>query len=240
MALMLMLTSKDTNNKTKKALKETKDSGRSNQLRVLFLGPHTDDVELGSGGTLIRFLRQKSTVKVVVFSTASDSLPKSSPKEVLKEEFLSVANSLKVDNLIFDFKVRYLNFYRQRILEELVKLNNDFKPNIVIGPSLNDYHQDHQTVAIEMVRAFKRDASIICYELPWNHLTFTTQLFVKLTKEEVDLKWQMLQNYKSQILQGREYFTKEFVFGLAKTRGIQCHANYAESFEILRWIIEES
>ncbi len=208
------------------------------KLKILFLGPHTDDVELGSGGALIRFLKQKYTVKVVVFSTASDSLPKDLPKDTLKREFETIAESLKVDNVVFDYKVRYLNFCRQKILEELVKMNNEFKPNLVIGPSLNDHHQDHQTVANEMVRAFKRTASIICYELPWNHLTFTTQLFVKLSKDDIKLKCDLLRNYKSQIAKNREYFSEEFVFGLAKTRGIQCNAPYAESFEVLRWIIE--
>jgi N-acetylglucosamine malate deacetylase 1 len=205
--------------------------------RVLFLGPHTDDVELGSGGTLIRFLRQNCKVKIAVFSTASDSLPEGLPKDTLKKEFLMIADSLKVDRVVFDFRVRYLNFCRQRILEELVKMNLEFKPNLVIGPSLNDYHQDHQTVATEMVRAFKRSASIIGYELPWNHLTFSTQLFVKLSKKDIELKFRLLKNYKSQLILNREYFSKECVFGLAKTRGVQCNAEYAESFEVLRWMI---
>jgi N-acetylglucosamine malate deacetylase 1 len=205
------------------------------KLRVLFLGPHTDDIELGAGGTLVRFLQQRYAVKVIVFSTASDSLPEGLPRDTLKTEFISIAESLKVEHKIFDFKVRYLNFCRQQILEELVKMNSEYKPDLVIGPSLNDYHQDHQTVANEMVRAFKRNSSIICYELPWNHLTFTTQLFVKLSRKEIERKCELLKYYKSQILKNREYFSDEFIFGLAKTRGIQCNAEYAESFEILRW-----
>jgi LmbE family N-acetylglucosaminyl deacetylase len=217
-------------------IKDDVSNDRSN-LRVLFLGPHTDDVELGSGGTLVRFLQEKKEVLITVFSTASDSLPKGLPNDTLKKEFLAVTNKLKVNNTVFDFKVRYLNFCRQRILEELVKINKEFKPNLVIGPSLNDYHQDHQTVAVEMVRAFKRSASIICYELPWNHLTFDTQLFVKLSKNDVESKFNLLKNYRSQIMQNKEYFSKEFIFGLAKTRGIQSNAKYAESFEVLRWMI---
>jgi len=205
------------------------------KLRILFLGPHTDDVELGSGGTLIRFLKQKYDVMITVFSTASDSLPEGLPKDTLKKEFEEVTTSLEVDTRIFDFKVRYLNFCRQRILEELVKLNSDFSPDLVIGPSLNDFHQDHQTVANEMVRAFKRSASIICYELPWNHLTFTTQLFVRLSREDIEMKAKLLKSYKSQILANKPYFSDEFIYGLAKTRGIQCNADYAEAFEILRW-----
>lgn len=229
----------DVNEEIKKAsLIDNMENFDSNcNYRVLFLGPHTDDVERGSGGTLIRFLRQKYKITIAVFSTASDSLPKGWPKDTLKNEFLTIADALKVDKVVFDFRVRYLNFCRQRILEELVKMNIEFRPNLVIGPSLNDYHQDHQTVATEMVRAFKRSASIICYELPWNHLTFSTQFFVKLSKKDIELKFKLLKNYRSQLILNKEYFSKEFVFGLAKTRGVQCDAEYAESFEVLRWMI---
>ena len=206
-------------------------------MRILFLGPHTDDVELGSGGTLVRFLRQKHKVMIVVFSTASDSLPKNLPKDTLKNEFLQVAQALNVEKTVFDFKVRFLNFNRQNILEALIKINKEFKPNLVIGPSLNDFHQDHQIVASEMVRAFKRSSSIICYELPWNHLTFTTQLFVKLGMKDMEMKTRILKYYKSQLAINRVYFSDEFVYGLAKTRGIQCNAEYAEAFEVLRWIL---
>jgi LmbE family N-acetylglucosaminyl deacetylase len=216
---------------------ENNGDSDTGKMRILFIGPHTDDVELGSGGALIRFLREKHKVMIAVFSTAADSLPKGLPKDTLKKEFLSVANTLNVERVIFDYKVRYLNFCRQRILEELVKINLEFKPDLVIGPSLNDYHQDHQTVATEMIRAFKRSASIICYELPWNHLTFNTQLFVKLSRKDMEKKIELLQYYESQIMKNKEYFSKEFILGLAKTRGIQCNAEYAESFEVLRWRI---
>jgi LmbE family N-acetylglucosaminyl deacetylase len=219
------------------AMNEKLDLDSECKLRILFLGPHTDDVELGSGGTLIRFLRQKYDVMITVFCTASDSLPKGMPKDALKTEFLEIADVLKVNRKIFDFKVRYLNFCRQRILEELVKINSEFNPDLVIGPSLNDFHQDHQTVANEMIRAFKMSSSIICYELPWNHLTFTTQLFVKLSRQDIEMKAKLLKSYKSQIIAHKPYFSDEFIYGFAKTRGVQCNAEYAEAFEVLRWMM---
>jgi LmbE family N-acetylglucosaminyl deacetylase len=116
-------------------------------------------------------------------------------------------------------------------------IREEFKPQMVIGPSLNDFHQDHQVVANEMVRAFKTASSIICYELPWNHVTFNTQLFVKLKKEHLVKKWEMLKNYESQLTKGKTYFSEEFVYGLAKTRGVQCNSEYAEAFEVIRWMM---
>ena len=91
-------------------------------------------------------------------------------------------------------------------------------------------------VATEMVRAFKSSASIISYELPWNNVTFHTQYFEKLTKEQIESKIEILDCYQSQVLKNRNYFNKEFIFGLAKTRAVQVNADYAESFEVIRWI----
>jgi hypothetical protein len=95
----------------------------------------------------------------------------------------------------------------------------------------------HQIVASEMVRAYKTSSSIISYELPWNHTRFNTQLFVPLTRENILKKYQMLANYRSQIILNKSYFSEEFIFGLAKTRGVQCSAEYAEAFEVIRWLL---
>jgi len=211
-----------------------------NNTDVLILSPHTDDAELGCGGTIIKMLETGKKIHWVVFSTAAESLPDGLPKNTLRDEFLNVVKELgvKKQNVeVFDFKVRYLFEERQVILEKLVEIRKKMNPKLVIGPSLNDLHQDHIVVANEMVRAFKSYASIISYELPWNHVTFNTQFFSKITKEHVKRKVHLLNNYKSQIKKNRVYFSKEYIFGIAKTRGTQIGAEYAEAFEVIRWII---
>lgn len=209
-------------------------------MKILILSPHTDDAELGCGGSITKFIEEGYEILWVAFSTARESLPRDLPKDFLKKEFLGVIKDLglKEENYkIFNFKVRNLHEHRQEILEELINIREEFKPKMVIGPSLNDFHQDHQVVANEMVRAFKATSSIICYELPWNHVTFNTQLFIKFKKEHIVKKWEMLKNYKSQLTKGKTYFSEEFIFGLAKTRGVQCDSEYAEAFEVIRWMI---
>lgn len=175
-----------------------------------------------------------------MFSTAEDSLPEGFPKDSLKNEFLDVLNSFGLKELnykICNFRVRYLHEHRQDILQELIELRNRINPELVIGPSINDFHQDHQIVANEMIRAFKTSSSIICYELPWNHIEFNTQLFIKLKKEHLEKKCDLLYNYKSQLARNRNYFSKEFIKGLAKVRGVQCNSEYAEAFEVIRWTV---
>ncbi|CEO89570.1 PIG-L deacetylase family protein [Syntrophaceticus schinkii] len=209
-------------------------------MRALILSPHTDDAELGCGGLITWLIEKQSPLLWIVFSTAEESLPEGLPRDTLKKEFLNVISGLGLNETnyqIFNYQVRRLHHYRQEVLENLVKIRDTFKPQLVVGPSLNDFHQDHQTIANEMIRAFKTTASIICYELPWNHTGFHTQLFVPLTREHVLKKYQMLSKYHSQIIQNKSYFSEEFIFGLAKTRGVQCNAEYAEAFEVIRWLL---
>jgi LmbE family N-acetylglucosaminyl deacetylase len=207
--------------------------------RILILSPHTDDAELGCGGSICRFLAEQNEIYWVVFSTAEDSLPDNLPKDTLVKEFQSVADYLNLNSsqyMVNNFQVRKLSEKRQEVLELLVKIRNDFSPHLVVGPSLNDYHQDHIVVANEMIRAFKMNSSIICYELPWNQVTFNSQLFIKLDQQHMDMKIRMLQKYHSQMALNRNYFSENFIRGLAYTRGAQIGSVFAEAFEVIRWI----
>jgi hypothetical protein len=71
--------------------------------------------------------------------------------------------------------------------------------------------------------------------LIWNNLTFMTQCFVKLEERHIELKAEALQKYKSQAK--RDYMSRDFIFSLARTRGVQIGCYYAEAFEVIRKII---
>ncbi|MEB2329176.1 MAG: PIG-L family deacetylase [Ignavibacteriaceae bacterium] len=208
--------------------------------RVLILSPHTDDAELGCGGYITKLISENKTLLWVVFSTAEESLPDNLPPDTLVKEFEAVMKSLNLKKdqyRVYNFKVRQLPDNRQEILELLNNLKNEFHPSLVIGPSLNDYHQDHAVIANEMVRAFKTTSSIISYELPWNHLEFRSQFFVKLDEENIIKKISLLNKYQSQMYIKRHYFTEDFIKGLALTRGAQINHKYAEAFDVIRMVI---
>lgn len=207
-------------------------------MRILLLSPHTDDVELGAGGSVAKFLEGQNEIRWMVFSTAQDSVPENMPKDTLRNEFTSMAKSigLSPDHYrIYDYPVRYLFKYRQDILEEMVKIKRSFAPDLVIGPSSNDHHQDHEVVSHEMIRAFKSSASILGYELPWNQTDFNMQLFNKLNEQHLEKKLGLLSNYHSQVSLNRPYFSDDFIRGWAKLRGVQVQSDFAEAFEVIRW-----
>jgi len=204
---------------------------------VLVLAPHTDDGELGAGGTISLLLEKKAKVYYAAFSTASDSVPAGLPKDILKTEVAKATRQLGISKenlIIFDYQVRKLNFSRQDILEDLIRLRKDIHFDLVLMPSLNDIHQDHLTVSQEGLRAFKT-CSILGYELIWNNLTFNTTCFVRIEKRHLENKINALQSYESQ--KGKDYISADFIKSLAKTRGVQIGAKYAEAFEVIRWVI---
>ncbi len=203
---------------------------------ILFLAPHTDDAELGCGGTIARLLEEKCNVFVVAFSTAEESLPEGSSPGTLSKEFYCAMRSIGVpENNVRTLKypVRRLSYYRQDVLEDLVKLRKELLPDLVFVPAKGDLHQDHEVLHNESLRAFK-DMSILGYELPWNHITFSAQFFIVLKEHHLNEKLKALQEYKTQIQLQRNYFTKEFIQGLASVRGTQVKEKWAEAFEVLR------
>ncbi|HOX81992.1 MAG TPA: PIG-L family deacetylase [Chryseolinea sp.] len=203
---------------------------------VLVLAPHTDDGELGAGGTIAKLIESDAKVYYAAFSTAEKSVPDGFPKDILKTEVKNATFKLGIPSenlLIYNYEVRKLNYVRQEILEVLIDLRKKINPDLVLLPSLNDIHQDHSTVAQEGLRAFKQK-TILGYELIWNNLTFSTSCFVKLNISHIDKKCNALKEYKSQ--QHRDYISEEFVKSLAKTRGVQIGSDYAEAFEVIRLI----
>lgn len=203
---------------------------------VLVLAPHTDDGELGAGGTIAKLIESRINVYYAAFSTAEKSVPDGFPKDILKTEVKNATSKLGIESsnlLIYNYEVRKLNYVRQEILEQLINLRKEINPDLVLLPSLNDIHQDHSTVAQEGLRAFKQK-TILGYELIWNNLTFSTSCFVKLNQRHIEKKCEALKEYKSQ--QHRDYISEEFVKSLAKTRGVQIGSEYAEAFEVIRLI----
>ena len=143
--------------------------------RVLVLAPHTDDGEFGCGGTMARLVEGGAEVRYVAFSIATRSLPEGFPPDTLAGEVRAATAELGLSEealTVHDFDVRTFPEHRQEILELLVALWEEWKPEVVFQPSLNDVHQDHQVVAAEGLRAFKR-TTVLGYEIPWNNLDFS-------------------------------------------------------------------
>ena len=202
--------------------------------KILVLSPHTDDGELGAGGYIHQSIKNGSELFYVAFSDCNESLLKKFDKNLLSKECHQSTRTLGINKIqILNFQVRTFPEKRKQILDKLIELREEFKPDEVLTPSRFDIHQDHQTITNEAIRAFKM-CSIIGYELPWNCLKFDLDYFVELSKESVDKKLEALNAYTSQ--KHRAYFKNNFILNHVKSRGGIINVAYAEVFEIIRKI----
>jgi len=206
--------------------------------RVLVLAPHTDDGELGCGGTIAKFIEQGKEVHYITFSIAEKSVGDQFPSTILEIEVKKATKSLGIppEHLrIFKYEVREFPAYRQEILQDIIDLREEIQPDLILVPSPNDIHQDHQVICREGLRVFKRH-TILGYEQPWNNIVFETRLFISLEKRHVGRKVAALKCYESQ--KYRSYLDEDFIWSLARTRGTQIENQYAEAFEVLRWVMD--
>lgn len=205
--------------------------------KVLILAPHTDDGEFGCGGTINKMINAGADVYYAAFSACRQSVINDFPPDILVTEVKAATKILGVSPeklILFDYDVRTFNYRRQEILDNILELKANIKPDIVFIPSVNDIHQDHSTIANEAVRAFKF-STILSYELPWNNFNFQTTCFFHLSVNDIDAKVNALKEYKSQA--HRSYANEEFIKGQVRMRGVQCGVDYAEVFEVIRLII---
>jgi LmbE family N-acetylglucosaminyl deacetylase len=203
---------------------------------ILVLAPHTDDGELGCGGTISRMIEEGHNVFYQAFSICEDSVPEGYPKNALEIEVKKATAELGIpaqNLLIKNYPVRHFPQYRQEILEDLVRLRAEIKPDIIFMPCSSSLHQDHITINNEGLRAFKH-FTCYGYDLPWDAIRFVTTSFFRLEERHVKKKWEALKHYETQNF--RSYVDEGFVMGLARVRGAQIATAYAEAFELLRVI----
>lgn len=205
--------------------------------KIFILAPHTDDGELGCGGTIARLVEEGAEVFYIAFSTADKSVPAEFPPNQLEIEVRAATEILGIasDHLfIYNYEVRKLNYVRQEILESLMTLRKELDPDIIFIPSVRDIHQDHSTVAQEAIRAFKTK-TIYGYELIWNNIDFKTNAFIVLQEKHVNKKIEALKAYQTQ--SGKDYLNPDFIRSLAVVRGTQIGKKFAEAFELVRTVI---
>lgn len=198
---------------------------------IIAIAPHIDDVELGAGATIHHLIGRNRVYYVGL------SLPPLVEREAFMVEFQASIRCLGLDGeriILRDYDPRNLFETRTEILQLFYDLNKDLRPDLVLIPNSRDIHQSHEVVYAEARRAFKY-GSILGYELPWNSFEFEMDVFVVLTKEDVEAKVAAINAYKTQ--RHRMFFANDIVGDLARVRGKQIGRQYAECFELVRLIL---
>jgi len=197
--------------------------------RVLFLGAHPDDIELGCGALLHHIVRQTEVLCV----TLSDNQKNPDLQNVKNEhlESMTVLGVPKEKIVLGPFTTRIFPDARQEILEYFLSLRRDFKPDLIFVHSKQDVHQDHLTMTDEALRAF-RGITVLGFDVVRSSYGFFPHFLVEVSEEDVNKKIEALSCYET--YRDRYYFNSELTRSIMVRHGALAECPFAEGFDILR------
>lgn len=197
--------------------------------RILFLGAHPDDIELGCGALLGRMAAQSDVLCV----TLSDNQQNPELTGLVEEHYRSMEMlGVPRDSILIEsFETRNFARDRQQILEYLYQLNREHRPEIVFAHTEADIHQDHEVVTQEALRAF-RGTSVLGFDVLRSSYGFFPSFLVEVSEQEVERKLEALAEYKTYA--DRYYFDREIIRSTMVRHGALAERPFAEGFDILR------
>ena len=197
--------------------------------RVLFIGAHPDDIELGAGALIHHIV----PFSEILYVTLSDNQKNPLLKNVVDELYASMAIlGVPKDCIVIEkFTTREFPDARQEILEYMLKLRREFKPEVVFVHSRQDSHQDHNVVSEEALRAY-RGITVLGFDVVRSSHGFFPHFLIEVTEEDVNKKIEALSQYKTY---GDNYYFDPAVLRATMVRhGALAERAYAEGFDILR------
>jgi LmbE family N-acetylglucosaminyl deacetylase len=197
--------------------------------RVLFLGAHPDDIELGCGGLIHHIVKQTDVLCV----TLSDNQKNPDLHNVVDEHYCSMAilGVPRESIILGPFTTRVFPDARQEILEYFLKLRKDFKPDLIFVHSNKDVHQDHLTMTDEALRAY-RGITVLGFDVVRSSYGFFPHFIVEVSEEDVNKKIEALSQYET--YRDRYYFNAELTRSIMVRHGALAECPFAEGFDILR------
>jgi LmbE family N-acetylglucosaminyl deacetylase len=201
-------------------------------LSVLAIGAHPDDIELGAGGTLLSLAESQPGVRaryVVLTGTAE----RQAEAKLAAEAFLPNSD---VTVELHDLPEGRLPAAWAQVKDTLESVARSCEPDLVLAPWSGDAHQDHRTIA-QIVPTVFRDHLYLGYEVPkWDGDLGRPSMYVPMSAGLARRKVELLHKcFRSQ--RNRDWWDEEVFLGLARLRGMECRAAYAEAFSCAKAII---
>jgi LmbE family N-acetylglucosaminyl deacetylase len=197
--------------------------------RVLFLGAHPDDIELGCGALLHNIVKKTDVLCV----TLSDNQKNPDLKSVRDEHYqaMEILGVPKENVVLGPFTTRVFPDARQDVLEYFLKLRMDFKPDLIFVHSKQDVHQDHNTMTEEALRAY-RGITVLGFDVVRSSYGFFPHFLVEVTEQDVNKKIEALSKYET--YSDRYYFNSNLTRSIMVRHGALAERPFAEGFDISR------
>lgn len=196
-------------------------------LKILCLGAHSDDIEIGCGGTILQLTESYETTSFcwVVFSADDDQRREEAVAGA--NLFLERATERRV--VVKRFRESFFPFAGETIKEYFAEIREGFAPDLVFTHYRYDLHQDHKIISELTWNTFRRSL-ILEYEIPkWDGDLGSPNSYVQLSEDLVERKVRSIcETYRSQ--RAKHWFTADTFRALMRLRGIECAAGFAEAF----------
>jgi LmbE family N-acetylglucosaminyl deacetylase len=201
-------------------------------LSVLAIGAHPDDIEIAAGGTLLSLAERHPGLRVR-FVLMTGTSQRQQEARAAARAFLPGAD---LDVELHDLPDGRLPAVWGQVKEVIEAQARSLSPDLVLAPSAGDAHQDHRTVG-ELVPTAFRDQLCLAYEIPkWDGDMTRPNTYFPLTDAIARRKVELLDKcYPSQ--RGRDWWDEETFLALARLRGVECRARYAEAFTCTKLVI---
>jgi LmbE family N-acetylglucosaminyl deacetylase len=201
-------------------------------LSVLALGAHPDDIEIAAGGTLLSLAERHPGLHVrYVLMTGTQERQLEA-----RAAARAFAPGAELEVELHNLPDGRLPAVWGQVKEILAVLARSVHPDVILAPSPGDAHQDHRTVG-ELVPTAFRDQLYLGYEVPkWDGDLARPNTYFPLSDEIAHRKVELLdKSYPSQ--HGRDWWDEETFLALARLRGMECRARYAEAFTCAKLVI---
>lgn len=213
----------------------TDDLARDEPLRLLCLGAHADDIEIGAAGTVLRLLERPGGL-ACRWSVFSADAARAAEARAAAADLLAPACEAHVE--ILDFRESYFPFHGAAIKDHVQRIRAEFDPHLVLTHARHDRHQDHRLLSDLTWNAF-RDHLVLEYEIPkWDGDLGTPNVFVPIDRRHAERKVRaILSHFATQ--RGKDWFDEETFWAMLRIRGVECSApsRYAEAFHGRKLVI---
>ncbi len=202
-------------------------------LSVLALGAHPDDIEIGAGGTLLSLARNQPGI-VVRYVVLTGTAERRAEARNAASAFLPGCD---LTVTLHDLPEGRLPQAWAEVKELLEDVADAIAPDLILAPSARDAHQDHRVTG-EIVPTVFRDHLCLAYEIPkWDGDLGQPTLYVPMSSGTARRKVELLHTcFPSQ--RARDWWDDEVFLGLARLRGMECRARYAEAFTSAKSLIQ--
>jgi len=208
-------------------LKVTFSNGQHRLRKVLCLGAHPDDIEIGCGGTILRLIKEHSDLEFYWLVFSSTEVRKREARESAKLLLRSVRSRIAVKS----YRDGFFPFHGERIKESFEVLKREYQPDLIFTHYRNDAHQDHRLIADLTWNTF-RGHLILEYEIPkYDGDLGSPNLFVGLSESLCKCKVDhIVKSFPTQA--SKHWFSKDTFQALLRLRGIEANVpeRYAEGF----------